>query len=207
MPIIVPMATTFPTAASPAKARAIRNLHVLHDVLEQSAMAGRTWAFGGLLLGWAREGDLLGHDCDDVDFAYHADDAHRFESIFGELDEAGFKLSLRYPGATGEATEYAFRRDGIKFDFFCLKPRADRFQYASYGTIAGRPIVNIVEIPAQPLEEFHFIGRTWLKVRDHAAELRALYGDWETPRPDWEYMDNPSIVERRPWDPSSFRLA
>src|SRR6185312_3765766 len=108
VPIRRGMATTFPPVASAGKARAIRNLHVLHDVLESSAMAGRTWVFGGMLLGWAREGDLLGHDCDDFDFAYHSDDAPRFECIFAGLAEAGFQLIHRFPGRTGTATEYAF---------------------------------------------------------------------------------------------------
>lgn len=198
------MATTFPPVASAGKARAIRNLHVLHDVLESSAMAGRAWVFGGMLLGWAREGDLLGHDCDDFDFAYHSDDAAVFESIFTELAEAGFQLIHRFPGRSGTATEYAFRRDGVKFDFFALEPRGDRFRYWSYGTVAGETVANIIEIPAQPLEEFAFLGRTWLRPRDPAAELEALYGDWRTPRPDWDYHANPSIVERRSWDASTY---
>lgn len=190
------------------KSRAIANLQLLHDVVARTPMNGRLWVFGGLLLGWAREGDLLGHDCDDVDFAYLAEDAAVFEGIFGTLEDAGFKLSLRYPGATGEATEYAFRRDGIKFDFFCLTATDDaRFHYRSYGGLPdGRLVANLIEIPGQPLEEFRFLGRTWLKVRDHDAELTALYGDWRTPRPDWDYMAGPSIVDRIPWDSSTFRL-
>ena len=190
------------------KSRAIANLQLLHDVVAQTPMNGRLWVFGGLLLGWAREGDLLGHDCDDVDFAYLAEDADVFEGIFGTLEDAGFKLSLRYPGSTGEATEYAFRRDGIKFDFFCLTAQDDaRFHYRSYGGLPdGRLVANLIEIPGQPLEEFRFLGRTWLKVRDHDAELTALYGDWRTPRPDWDYMTGPSIVGRAPWDDSTFRL-
>jgi hypothetical protein len=196
------MATTLPPALSPGKTRAIRNLHVLHDVLEATEMAGRVWIFGGLLLGWTREGDLLGHDCDDFDFAYHDDDAERFESIFPQLAEAGFELHRRFPYVTGVATEHAFRRDGVKFDFFRLETHGDRFRYWSYGLYAGgRGITNVIEIPAQPLEECRLIGRTWLKVRDHEAELEALYGDWRTPRPDWDYMHNPSIVEQRQdWD-------
>ena len=188
------------------KSRAIANLQLLHDVVAQTPMNGRLWVFGGLLLGWAREGDLLGHDCDDVDFAYLAEDADVFEGIFGTLEDAGFKLSLRYPGTTGEATEYAFRRDGIKFDFFCLKADDERFHYCSYGSLGGHLVVNHIQIPGQPLEEFRFLGRTWLKVRDHDAELTALYGDWRTPRPDWDYMTGPSIVGRAPWDDSTFRL-
>src|SRR5262245_15486840 len=165
------MATTFPPTLSPAKARAVRNLHVLHDVVESSPMAGRLWVFGGLLLGWAREGDLLGHDCDDFDFAFHDDDTERFVSIFPALEEAGFELHRKFPSVTGVATEYAFRREGVKFDFFRLEVHGDRFRYWSYGLDRGMGFTNVVEIPAQPLDEFRLIGRTWLKVRDHEAEL------------------------------------
>ena len=54
------------------------------------------------------------------------------------------------------------------------------------------------------MQEFAFLGRTWLRPRDPAAELEALYGDWRTPRPDWDYHANPSIVERRSWDASTY---
>ena len=41
-------------------------------------------------------------------------------------------------------------------------------------------------------------------MRDHEAELEALYGDWRTPDPGYDYMCSPAIVRRYPWDPSSF---
>ena len=49
-----------------------------------------------------------------------------------------------------------------------------------------------------------FLDRTWLKVSDHDAELTANYGDWRTPKSDWNYLDSPSIVTTESWDPSSF---
>src|SRR5688500_4973529 len=55
-----------------------RNLRRLHDALEQTPLAGRYWLFGGMLLGWAREGRLLRHDYRDVDFGYEAADDDRF---------------------------------------------------------------------------------------------------------------------------------
>ena len=58
------------------------------------------------------------------------------------------------------------------------------------------------EIPAQPLEDVAFLGRTWLKTRDHDAELTALYGNWRVPEPGWDYLSGPAIVEPGPWDPS-----
>jgi hypothetical protein len=183
------------------------HLRALNDVLARTPMAGRTWIFGGLLLGWVREGGLMSHDCSDADFAYLAQDAERIEASFATLEEAGFRRIHRFPGLYGEATEHSFGRDGVKFDFFRLTLRGDRFAYCNYGSHRGVAVKNLCEIPAQPLEEIRFLGRPWLKVRDHDAELTALYGDWRTPNPDWDYMDGPAIVGREAWDDSSYDLA
>jgi hypothetical protein len=182
------------------------NLRVLNDVLARTPMAGRTWIFGGLLLGWVREGGLMLHDCVDADFAFLADDAPRMEASFGALEAAGFERIHRFPGISGEATEHSFGRAGAKFDFFALGISGDRFTYCNYGHDGGAPVKNLCEIPAQPLEEIRFLDRPWLKVSDHDAELTALYGDWRTPDPHWNYMHGPAIVAREPWDDSSYDL-
>jgi hypothetical protein len=183
------------------------HLRALNDVLARTPMAGRTWMFGGLLLGRVREGGLMLHDSADADFAFLAEDAERMEASFAALEEAGFARIHRFPGTTGEATEHSFGRVRAKFDFFALRLKGDRFAYCNYGNHHGIAIRNLCEIPAQPLEEIHFLGRRWLKARDHDAELTALYGDWRTPNPDWDYMDGPAIVSREPWDDSTYDLA
>jgi hypothetical protein len=182
------------------------NLRVLNDVLARTPLAGRTWMFGGLLLGLVREGGLMLHDCSDADFALLAEDEAQLEASFDALAEAGFEHVHRFPGLAGEATEHSFRRAGAKFDFFLLHVRDDRFAYSNYGHASGRGVKNHCEIPAQPLEDVRFLDRSWLKVRDHDAELTALYGDWRTPNPLWNYMQGPAIVEREPWDDSSYDL-
>ncbi len=48
---------------------------------------------------------------------------------------------------------------------------------------------------------FRFLGREWLKLADHEAQLEELSGDWRTPDPDWDYRDDPSIVARLPSPP------
>lgn len=186
--------------------RMAANLCDLNDVLLCTPLAGRTWMFGGLLLGWVREGGLMVHDTADADFALLADDADRLEASFDALEQAGFQRIHRFPGVAGEATEHSFRRAGAKFDFFLLRVHGDRFAYCNYGHGADGPVRNHCEIPAQPLEEIRFLGRPWLKVADHDAELTALYGDWRTPNPSWNYMDGPAIVAREPWDDSSYDL-
>ena len=186
----------------------VTNLRLLNDTLASTAMAGRYWMFAGLVLGWAREGRLLSHDCKDADFAYLGDDEELLQSAFPILAEAGFQPMFRFPSVDGPATEYCLEREGLRFDFFRLELDGDRLRYFNYG-YAGpdwtQPAANECAIPAQPLEEIRYLGRTWLKARDHDVELTALYGDWRTPDKGWDYMKAPSVVAQRPWDDSDHR--
>jgi len=193
-------------AAEDPRTALAANLRLLNDVLAHEPIAGRYWLQAGLLLGWARERQILGSDPDDVDFFYSAWDTDRLLASVDALESAGFKLVRRFPGATGDATQISFERDGAVFEFFRADLVDDRIRYWSYGYGPNGPIVNRAEICAQPLEEFWFLDRTWLKPRDHDAELTEMYADWRTPRPDWSYMDNPSIVERSAWDDSTYDL-
>ena len=186
--------------------RTAANLRHLNDVLARTPMAGRTWVWAGLLLGWARDGDILLHDTKDVDFAYLGADQERFEATIPLLAAEGFRPHYRFPGLHGEATEYSFERDGAKFEFFRLDLEGDTFAYHHYGTDFGRTVRNRLEIPAQPLEEFRFLDRTWLKVRDHERELTVKYGDWRTPDPSWNYLRSPDIVATTDWDASTYDL-
>src|ERR1700754_1850520 len=99
----------------------VANLRDLNDVLLGTPLAGRSWMFGGLLLGWVREGGLMLHDTSDADFALLADDGERLEASFDALAAAAFEHIHRFPGISGEATEHSFRRAGAKFDFFLLQ--------------------------------------------------------------------------------------
>jgi hypothetical protein len=182
------------------------DLRLWHDVLATTQMAGRVWLFGGLLLGLVREGGLMLHDCHDADFAFHSDDVARLESCFPALIEAGFAPHYRFPGVIGDATEYSFSRGGAKFELFRIEVVGARFRYWNYGHGPDGPVKNTCSIPAQPLEEVRFLDRTWLKVRNHEAELTALYGDWRTPDPGYDYLRGPAIEHTERWDPSTFEL-
>jgi hypothetical protein len=196
------------THAEQARRRMVASLQLLNDVLARGPLAGRHWAFGGFLLGWAREGELMLHDSGDADFCFLAEDLERLEACVPALAGAGFELVHRFPDAdAAEPTEYSFRHDGAKFDFFRVWVEGDHFRYHNYGHAPSGPVMNDCEIPAQPLEGFRFLERDWLKVRSHDAELTALYGDWRTPCADWDYLDGPAIVATRPWDDSGYDLS
>jgi hypothetical protein len=193
-------------AAPPAVGGMVRDLQLLNDVLAGSPLAGRYWLFGGLVLGWARERAVMGHDAVDADFAFLGSDEPLLEATFAHLVDAGFEPLYRFPGAGLPATEYSFKRGNRKFEFFRLDLHGDRLRFHNYALHgSGGPVMNVCELPASPLEEVRFLERTWLKARDHEAELTGNYADWRTPNPDWDYLDSPCIVETRPWDPRSFR--
>lgn len=177
------------------------NLRLLHDVLARTPIAGRYWLFGGLLLSAVREGEIMLHDTKDADWGFLAADEQRMIDAFPALLEAGFAPHLRFPAATGPATEYSFIKDGAKFEFFRSAVVGDRLQWHNYGHLAdGTPMRNTCAIPAQPLSEIRFLDRTWLKARDEDVELTALYDTWRIPASGFDYMDAPTIVGRDPWD-------
>jgi hypothetical protein len=205
--------TAFATdpALEASRRRMEHNLRLLHDVLARTPIAGRFWLFGGLLLGAIRAGEIMLHDTKDADFGFLAADGPALEASFAALVDAGFAPHLRFPAATGPATEYSFIKDDAKFEFFAVEVSDDRFTWTNHGYRGGTggsdswiPTQNSCAIPAQPLDELRFLDRTWLKVRDVDVELTALYGDWRTPAPGFPYMEAPTIVARRPWDDSSY---
>ncbi len=187
-------------------------LRLLHDVLETTPLAGRYWICGGLLLGWAREGAILAHDAVDADFNIRAQDVGRLHASVDALAQAGFHMARIFPStAAAEPTEWVFELDGAHFEFFRVEIDGERMRWCNYGTNTDPAsphshVQNVCEMPAQPLEEFDFLGRRWLKPLDHEAELTSLYGPWRTPDPAYDYMRASTIVETRAWDPSGYEL-
>jgi hypothetical protein len=186
-----------PLSAAIYAPRLARNLRRLNDALADTALADHYWVWGGLLLGWAREGRILRHDCHDADFAFCAADRERFDAAAPALVDAGFAPRYRYRSNAGHPTEFTFMRGRAKFEFFEMAPAGDALRYFVYG--GAGPLQAAAEIPAQPLEAFTFLARQWLKPRDHAAELTAMYGDWSVPNRSWSYMNDLAICSREPW--------
>lgn len=170
-----------------------REIRRLHDALDPTPIAGRYWIVGGLLLGWARQGDLLAHDTADVDFAFRSADYGRLRESIPFLVAAGFQLSHAWRDNDGELTALTFLRSGVHFDFLKMTPVEDRLRYRCY--FLGVQVTG--ELPSQPLVPFELFGRTWLKPADHERELAAAYGDWWNPRTDWRTdRDSPSVTSR-----------
>ncbi len=180
--------------------RLVRDLRLLYDVLAETPLAGRYWLNGGALLGWAREGRLLAHDLEDVDFAYLAQDRWAFEAALPAIDAAGFWLKRVWRNRWGVITEEQFHKGGAQYDFFVMTPHDGKLRFYGYGQAPGTDqFYELVgDEDDQPVVPFEFLGRSWLKHADHDAELTAHYGDWHTPDPNWQYFHDHCIIERHP---------
>ncbi len=182
-----------PLAVAAGKRLVALEMRRLHDTLAATPIAGRYWVWGGLLLGWAREGGVLSNDTADVDFAFCDTDFERMRASLPALRAAGFRLLHAVRNNAGDLSVLVLERSGIHFDFLKLTRVDDLYRY--YGSFWSVQIVG--EVPAQPLEPFELFGRTWLKSKDHDLELTAMYGDWRTPRSDWQTeRDSPAVVAR-----------
>jgi hypothetical protein len=182
-----------------------RDLQRLNDVLSRSSFADRFWIFGGLLLGWARDGTILLHDTRDVDFAFSIEDLDALYSAVPDLERAGFRRLYRYKNNAGQITELALMRRGARFEFFAMLPQDDDYVYFMYGKDESNRWSEIeVRQPRQELDAFDFLDRRWLKPKDHEFELESTYGNWRVPDPNWSYLSQPNIVGSRPWSAEDF---
>lgn len=182
-----------------------KNLVLLNDTLAASPLAGRYWIMGGLLIGWAREGRVLAHDCQDADFGLHEEDRERFLATIPALIAAGFQPLRCYIDNRGVAVEYSFTSYGVRFDFF-VHEIADGCLRCTFFNVSPspgnpRPIELIGQVPCVHLAPIQFLGRTWLKPADHDAYLTAEYGDWRIPNPAFDARsDDRSVILINWWN-------
>ncbi|NNN19249.1 MAG: hypothetical protein HKL84_05275 [Acidimicrobiaceae bacterium] len=207
----------------------VDSLALLNRAIASTQFEGHYWIFGGLLLGWAREGAILKNDYRDADFAFMAHDRDLFIEALGPLFEAGFRPFHRWRNNEGRSTEWVLERDGARFEFFEFSP-VDKLtepkpqlhglpMFRHYGYFPrdcswnealanpGNSIEQVeVHLPYQERTEFRFLDSTWLKVADHELELDSLYGQrWRADREvfyDTPWMtsrDSPAVYSRELW--------
>ena len=169
--------------------RLASNLRDLNDAIATTDLHEHYWVWAGLLLGWAREGAILPHDCFDADFGVRDEDFDRLIRAVPAIRRAGFACDRKFISDSGLVTELTFTRHGARFDFFRMFPDEGRLRYFIYRLKLTSVTETEAALPDQPTEPFTFLGRTWLKHVDHARELRANYGKWEVPDPSWTFGD------------------
>jgi hypothetical protein len=185
--------------------RFVADLQVLNDALRHTELDGSYWVWSGLLLGWARDGAVLPHDCLDADFAVADRDFHRLADAVPAIVRAGFRCDRRFINSAGQVTELTFMRHGARFEFFRMFPAAGRrLRYYMYSIKLDGITEMEAFVPEQETVPFSFLDRTWLKPKDHQLELRSVYGSWEVPDPSWSYLDTLDVDARRPSPYSNF---
>lgn len=180
------------------------NLRLLNDVLATTPLVASYWLMGGVLLGWAREGDILAHDAADADFGFFRADHERFLAAVDPLLQAGFQPFKRYTNNAGMITLYSFLKDDARFDFFLHERTETRircYYYGRFKAVRSLGWIEIVsEVPTFSLAPIEFLGRTWQKPADHDRFLTAVYGNWHEPRPQFVALkDDLSIVKKILW--------
>jgi hypothetical protein len=178
-------------------ARFTAGLRDLNDAIEGTELAGHYWVWGGLLLGWARDGAVLPHDCFDADFGVTDEDFELLVRAVPAILAAGFKCDRRFVTDSGLVTELTFTRRGARYEFFRMFPENGRLRYYLYNLKLTEVTEIEAALPDQPVVPFTFLDRSWLKHADHALELRTTYGKWEVPDPSWSYLDGQDIETRR----------
>jgi hypothetical protein len=177
--------------------RFVADLQLLNDALRDTELNGHYWVWSGLLLGWAREGAVLQHDCLDADFGVDDADFGLLVDAIPALLRAGFRCDRRFVNDAGQTTELTLLRHGARFEFFRMFPADGQLRYYMYN-ITLKEITQVeATLPGQEPVPFSFLDRTWSKHRDHELELRAIYGSWQVPDPSWSYLDTLDIGSRR----------
>jgi len=177
----------------------VRDLQLLNDVLSLTPCFDRYWVWSGLLLGWAREGRVLPHDLRDADFAYAEEDEPLILDGIEALVRAGFRRGFSLRNNAGQFTEHTVIRHGARFEFFRMSPVASEWEYQLYCVDRHLQVQLTARLPRQPLAPFDFVDRKWLKPLDHDQELSLAYGDWHTPDPSWDNLEQGGIVGREEW--------
>ncbi len=178
--------------------RFVTDLQRLNDVLAETELAGRYWVWAGLLLGWARDGAPLAHDRD-ADFGVFEHDVPLLLEATASLRNAGFLPILRFINNDGQPTEFTYRCHGAKFEFFVFFPEAGGRRYYAYGGPSYRKVQLAAVLPAQELLPFELVNRTWLRPKDFESELTAIYGPWQVPDKNWDYLNDRAVVQREAW--------
>lgn len=191
----------------PSRDEAVASLQLFNDILAASPLAGRYWIYSGMLLGWAREGDLIKGDYHDFDFAVQDEDWGRLQQASIELIKAGFLPRSRFPSFGLRCNVLVFQHGAIRFEIYRMDSDGpDHWRSYSYGGLYGADWENVHRFRRQPLVPIDFLDRLWLKVLDHETELTDDYGDWHTPDPDWNYMLTHTITRREHWDARQYDL-
>ncbi|MBF0153677.1 MAG: LicD family protein [Magnetococcales bacterium] len=154
--------------------------------------------WGGVLLGWMREGRILPWDRD-ADFLIFDSERHLLPELISRLEAAGFELMITYFANDGVASEYSFVKGGRKFDLFIMKRELGMAQYLLFHRLSPKHPQSLITcaFPWHGTERGWFLGREWTIPARTDEHLASIYGQWRMPNPAYRYWeDDVSIISR-----------
>lgn len=149
----------------------------------------------GTLLGLVRNGCFIDHDTD-IDIGVLAEDFNvlsfgRYASL---MRRKGF--AHQFLGVWGKCFIAHWHRENVMIDICFYFRRGDqRVAYMFDG-----PHIIESSYPAwliETLSPVDFYGETFMAPKHKKAVLSHQYGDWKTPRTDWDWRTSPLHITRR----------
>ena len=179
--------------------RYLRVVQELHSTLETTPLAGRYTLSCGLLLGYRRENRALPWDCWDADLDISEEYLPELAATVPLLIAAGWRHRVSWCTNDGQVAEVRFIRKFVGLDLVVTYDRQDETASWVFSKRDGAWLQAEQRVPKVGIQEVDFLGRRW-KAPDPIDPVHvAMYGDWQTPQPEWDYMASPSIVDVRPW--------
>jgi hypothetical protein len=171
----------------------LENLAIARNVLMEFGV--RYFLTDGTLLGLVREGKFIDHDSDlDVGLFAEDFDLVTFCLCVSKLIDKGFIPEWGECNRSfGRSFVFAGSRNGVKLDLKFYVRRGDlRILQCAYDRIQFSFPASMVE----PLCPVKFLGEIFMVPKNREAMLAHQYGDWKTPRVDWDWSVSPLNIVR-----------
>lgn len=175
----------------------IENLCLARDAL--TALDIRYFLIDGTLLGLVRNCCFIDEQSneEDIDVGVMAEDftVPRFETYKSLMRQNGFTLHCQF-GEWGKCFRYQWNRKNIMLDLCFYLRRGDQ----RIGHLFDLRYVIEISYPARLIEVLSpvdFYGETFMVPKDKEEVLAHLYGDWRTPRSDWDWRISPLNITNR----------
>ena len=157
------------------------------NILDNNNIEYCLW--GGTLLGAVREQGFLASDIKDTDIAV---DEKYYWKIRHLLDKKVSTNKMKWHYIWRKEVSVCSLDDKIKVDIFFLEKQEDKYYVYSYtpNNIDGkwnhewRMSFNIDNF--FPTKQINFLHRSVKVPNNYKTLLKELYGDWETPDPNWK---------------------
>jgi hypothetical protein len=171
----------------------VRNLLDARSILVSLNI--RFWLTDGTLLGYFREGDIIGHDRD-IDLGLMID-AYSDE-IVPAFRRQGFDVKYVL-GEKKLGLELSFIRERVNVDLFFFYREGSRLWHGCWEGIDKGRKRNLIKYYYEPFElkEIEFFGASFNVPADTLKYVETKYGEgWQTPVKEWDWAMGPANAVR-----------